>query len=234
MELLELARKFNGVETIYVQKELMNRCAKQPYDFLLVLDFEATCWNQKDTSKGAPEIIEFPCVLYDIKINNILSEFQQYVMPFEHPRLSDFCRNLTGITQQQVNDGVPVGTCLMLFQKWIKEQELKYKQFKSSNLANKCIFTTWSNWDIGVCLKNECRRKRITLPSIFHEWIDLRELYREHYMRKPKGLYGALQEVGLEFEGREHCGLHDARNTAKLAGRMITEGVMMKKTTTIT
>lgn len=234
LKLLELARKHNAVETIHLTTELKNRCNRQPYDFLLVLDFEATCWDQKDNSKSAPEIIEFPCVLYDVKNNKIVSEFQQYVMPFENPRLSLFCINLTGIQQHQVNNGVPLGTCLMLFKQWLREQEVTYKLcFNSSTLNNKCIFTTWSNWDIGLCLKNECRRKRLTIPEVFNEWIDLRELYCEHYLRRPKGLYGALQELGLDFEGRQHCGLHDARNTAKLAGRMVTDGILLRKTTDI-
>lgn len=235
LEILELARKCNAVETIYVDKEFKLRCEKQPYEFLLVLDFEATCWDSKDASKSAPEIIEFPCVLYDIKNKKIVSEFQQYVMPFEKPRLSEFCTALTGIQQQQVNNGVPIGTCLMLFKKWLREQEESHKislnPFDKS--INKSIFCTWSNWDIGVCLKNECRRKRLTMPDIFNDWIDLRELYLEYYSRRPKGLNGALQELGLTFEGREHCGLHDARNTAKLAGRMVMDGLLLRRTTSI-
>lgn len=233
-ELLELARKHNAVETVHVVKEFKNRYERQSYDFLLVLDFEATCWDQKDCSKSAPEIIEFPCILYDIKKNKIISEFQQYVMPFENPRLTPFCTNLTGIQQHQVNNGVPLGTCLMLFKKWLRDQEFAHKiPLNISDPMKKCIMATWSNWDINICLRYECQRKRLTIPNVFNEWIDLRQLYREHYLRKPKGLYGALQELGLEFEGREHCGLHDAKNTAKLAGRMIIDGILLRKTSDI-
>lgn len=232
MEILELAKKFNAVETVCVENERRYRCERQPYNVLFVLDFEATCWNQNDSFKGAPEIIEFPCVLYDVRSKKCLSEFQQYVMPIEKPRLSSFCTSLTGIQQQQVNSGMPIGTCLMIFKKWLKEKEITYNiSFNSQDCVNRSIFCTWSNWDLGICLKNECKRKRISVPDIFKAWIDLRELYQEHYLRRPKGLYGALQELGMDFEGRQHCGLDDARNTAKLAGRMITDGVLLKKTT---
>jgi len=54
--------------------------------------------------------------------------------------------------------------------------------------------------------------------------------FQEHYHRKPKGLNGALKEVGLNFSGNEHCGLHDARNTAVLAGRMISDGILLRIT----
>lgn len=54
--------------------------------------------------------------------------------------------------------------------------------------------------------------------------------FQEFYNRRPQGLKGALNEVGLGFSGREHCGLHDARNTAYLAGRMIQDGALIRIT----
>ena len=29
---------------------------------------------------------------------------------------------------------------------------------------------------------------------------------QKFYQRKPQGLNGALQDLGIQFEGREHCG----------------------------
>ena len=43
--------------------------------------------------------VEFPAVLLDLCTGEIAAEFQQYVQPQENPRLSEFCRELTGITQ---------------------------------------------------------------------------------------------------------------------------------------
>ena len=45
--------------------------------------------------------------------------------------------------------------------------------------------------------------------------------YQKFYGRKPKGLNGALQETGLDFDGRQHSGICDAKNTAKLLGKML-------------
>ncbi|NXS95784.1 ERI2 exoribonuclease, partial [Jacana jacana] len=50
------------------------------------------------------------------------------------------------------------------------------------------------------------------------------------YNRKPKGLSGALQDLGIAFAGREHSGLDDSRNTARLAWRMICDGCVLKVT----
>ncbi|KAG7262931.1 hypothetical protein CRUP_018934 [Coryphaenoides rupestris] len=53
-----------------------------------------------------------------------------------------------------------------------------------------------------------------------------------HVVRKPKGLNGALQDLGIQFSGREHSGLDDSRNTAQLASRMMRDGCVMKLTRT--
>ncbi|XP_058892961.1 ERI1 exoribonuclease 2 isoform X3 [Kogia breviceps] len=86
------------------------------------------------------------------------------------------------------------------------------------------------NWDLGVCLEYECKRKQLLKPVFLNSWIDLRVTYKIFYRRKPKGLRGALQDVGIEFLGREHFGLDDSRNTALLAWKMIRDGCLMKIT----
>ncbi|XP_047569877.1 ERI1 exoribonuclease 2 isoform X2 [Lutra lutra] len=87
-----------------------------------------------------------------------------------------------------------------------------------------------ADWDLGVCLEYECKRKQLIKPMFLNSWIDLRVTYKIFYRRKPKGLSGALQEVGIEFLGREHSGLDDSRNTALLAWKMIRDGCLMKIT----
>ena len=46
--------------------------------------------------------VEFPAVLLDIQTGEILDEFQQYVLPRDNPKLSEFCKNLTGISQASI------------------------------------------------------------------------------------------------------------------------------------
>ncbi|CAG2229660.1 ERI2 [Mytilus edulis] len=89
------------------------------------------------------------------------------------------------------------------------------------------------DWDLGVCLYNELRRKQIGRPCQLNSWIDLRATYRKFYSRKPNGLNGALKDLGIDFEGREHSGLHDSRNTAILAYRMIQDGCILNITKTL-
>lgn len=44
-------------------------------------------------------LVEFPAVLLNTSTGQIESEFQAYVQPQEHPILSEFCMELTGIKQ---------------------------------------------------------------------------------------------------------------------------------------
>ncbi|NWS11035.1 ERI2 exoribonuclease, partial [Pachyramphus minor] len=178
---------------------------------------------------------EFPAVLLNTSTGEIESEFHVYVQPQEHPILSEFCTKLTGITQNQVDEGVPLNICLSQFMKWIqkiqKEKKIIFSTDNQTNFpseAKACTFVTWTDWDLGVCLQYECKRKQLRKPDILNSWIDLKAVYRAFYNRKPKGLNGALQDLGIAFVGREHSGLDDSRNTARLAWRLICDGCVLK------
>lgn len=69
------------------------------FDYVIVIDFESTCWDTKDKQskwQNLAEIIEFPAVLLNLRTGKIEDEFHQYVMPVENPTLSEFCTKLTG------------------------------------------------------------------------------------------------------------------------------------------
>ncbi|NXL60313.1 ERI2 exoribonuclease, partial [Chordeiles acutipennis] len=181
--------------------------------------------------------VEFPAVLLNTSTGETEAEFHTYVQPQEHPILSEFCTELTGITQNQVDEGVPLNICLSQFLKWIQKIQKEKKIIFSSDIPSHstsetkpCTFVTWTDWDLGVCLQYECKRKQLRKPDILNSWIDLKATYKAFYNRKPKGLSGALQDLGIAFAGREHSGLDDSRNTARLAWRLICDGCVLKVT----
>nr|XP_054599596.1 ERI1 exoribonuclease 2 isoform X2 [Nothobranchius furzeri] len=139
----------------------------------------------------------------------------------------------------QVEAGIPLQICLSRFNRWLQNLQLEKgvtfpnkQQTCSASVSTQklCTFLTWSDWDLGVCLQYECKRKQLLKPEVLNNWIDLRSTYRLFYNRKPKGLNGALQDLGIQFSGREHSGLDDSRNTARLAQRMMRDGCVMKIT----
>ncbi|KAK3599310.1 hypothetical protein CHS0354_028675 [Potamilus streckersoni] len=234
----ELARELGllrkrTISSPSVQLERTSKVNVQLFSYLVVIDFESTCWQ--DGKFRTQEIIEFPAVLLNTETGQIEGEFHHYIQPQEDPILSEFCTELTGINQAQVDEGIPLPICLRKFSHWLdKLQNEKGLRFNSSDPhKNKGTFVTWSDWDLGVCLLYECKRKQILKPIQLNSWIDLRATYRKFYGRKPNGLNGALEDLGISFQGREHSGLDDARNTAKLAWRMMCDGCVMKITKTI-
>ena len=71
--------------------------------YLLVLDFEATC-GESGFPREQMEIIEFPTILYDLQMKREVDRFHEYVKPVIRPQLTEFCTQLTGITQVSTSD----------------------------------------------------------------------------------------------------------------------------------
>jgi len=110
---------------------------------------------------------------------------------------------------------VPLGEALLMHDKWLED-----KGIKNTNFA----VVTWSNWDCRTMLESECRFKRIRKPPYFNRWINLKVPFHEVYGDVRCNLKEAVQLAGLTWEGRAHCGLDDARNTARLLALMMHRG----------
>ena len=87
--------------------------------YLAVLDFEATCFEDSDDH----EIIEFPTVIIDIETKKVIDEFRVYIKPIKNSKLSDFCKNLTGITQEQVNSGISLEEAIKMHGKFMSQYQ---------------------------------------------------------------------------------------------------------------
>ncbi|GMY16002.1 ERI1 exoribonuclease 2 [Fagus crenata] len=185
----------------------------QEFQYFVVIDFEATC--DKEKNPQPQEIIEFPSVLVNSMTGQVEDYFQIYVRPTCNQLLSDFCKELTGIQQGQVDKGVLLSEALLLHDKW-----LEGKGIKRTNFA----VVTWSNWDCQVMLESECRLKRIRKPPYFNRWINLRVPFHEVFGAVKCNLKEAVQLAGLVWEGRAHCGLDDAKNTARLLAHLMHRG----------
>uniref|UniRef100_A0ACD5UMG6 Uncharacterized protein n=2 Tax=Avena sativa TaxID=4498 RepID=A0ACD5UMG6_AVESA len=191
----------------------------QAFDYFLVVDFEATC--EKDKRIYPQEIIEFPSVLVDGSTGRIESAFRRYVRPKHHPVLTKFCRDLTGIRQEDVDGGVDLGDALCLHDAWLKAATAGTGAKKGDGLA----VVTWGDWDCRTMLDSECRFKGIAKPAYFNRWINLRVPFEATLGGGGRtNLQEAVRAAGLEWEGRLHCGLDEARNTARLLVELMRRG----------
>ncbi|KAG0282733.1 hypothetical protein BGZ96_000180 [Linnemannia gamsii] len=88
------------------------------YDYYLCFDVEATC-ELGFRFEFPSEVIEFPIVLLDGSTLEIVDEFHSYVRPTHRPILGDFCKELTGISQETVDNAPTFVEVLALFEEWL-------------------------------------------------------------------------------------------------------------------
>lgn len=197
-----------------------------PYDLICILDFEATCW---DVMKGRyHEIIEFPSVLLrlipqeDGSINmKRIDEFQEYCQPMSNKILSDFCIELTGITQDKVDNADNLISVLFRHYAWLQ----KNARDLNINMDRVCILTC-GFWDIDTALRGEIKRQGMTfIPKVYTKFINIKKEFEEFY-KPPKryGMAGMLAYLKIKLEGRHHSGIDDCRNTTSIIERMINDG----------
>eukprot|EP01118_Nematostelium_gracile_P005047 TRINITY_DN16048_c0_g1_i1.p1 TRINITY_DN16048_c0_g1~~TRINITY_DN16048_c0_g1_i1.p1 ORF type:complete len:241 (-),score=43.22 TRINITY_DN16048_c0_g1_i1:29-751(-) len=188
--------------------------APQKFDYFLVLDYEATCDRNKKI-KWTPEIIEWPSCLLNTKTLEIEAEFQSYVQPVVHPYLTGFCITLTGITQATVDRAPKFPDVMTRYTAWLTKLGL----LKDGEMVPEKTFTPviWGNMDLQGFLPQQCKLSKVEVPNYLRKWIDLRQVFQDHYQKDGQrsvnrdGLQGALRELGILWTGRLHNGLDDTR-----------------------
>ncbi|XP_059469252.1 ERI1 exoribonuclease 3-like [Neocloeon triangulifer] len=196
-----------------------NTSPRQNFDYFLVLDFEATCEENKKID--VQEIIEFPC----IKVNAISLEpeaiFHQYVMPTVNPELSHFCTKLTGITQEMLEGQSNFKQTMQQFDQWLHEQGCA---------NNRSTFVTCGDWDLKIQLPKQCQTEGIELPQYFTSWINIKHSFAEATSQFPRGIVDMMSRLNLKPLGRLHSGIDDCRNLTKVLQKLAYEGYVFHKT----
>lgn len=195
---------------------------KPRYDFYCVVDFECTC----DAVNVHPhEIIEFPGIFVNAHTLEVQFEFHSFVRPTERPTLSSFCKDLTGVEQDAVDAAKPLDHVLRDFEHFCIARRLAPTRKVPRGVRSFCIVTD-GPWDVRKFLAPECQRKRIVgARTTWHRVVDVRRLFRGHFNIQYGGIVDMLERVGLIFQGREHCGLDDSRNIARLLTVLLAAGV---------
>ncbi|KAI9324198.1 MCM2/3/5 family-domain-containing protein [Zopfochytrium polystomum] len=192
---------------------------RQPYRYLAVLDFEASCDNARTFS--SQEIIELPCVVIDAHLPEapIVCEFHRYVQPVLHPALPAFCTEQTGIEQHTVDAADPFPVVHAAFAQFIADRGL--------TTAN-TLMVTCGDWDLKTMLPLQLTTSGIApdrSPQLLKSWCNIKTAFQALYYRpRQVGMAGMLQVAGLPLVGRHHSGIDDSRNIAAIARRMLQLG----------
>ncbi|MCH5586004.1 exonuclease domain-containing protein [Shimazuella sp. AN120528] len=175
---------------------------------LFIIDLEATCHQKNPPRNFFSEIIEIGGVIFDTQTHSIVKEYQQFVQPVLFPILSEFCTELTSISQEQVDQGISFVDAIPN----LKKLSSKYQT----------IFCSWGHYDRKQ-LKQQCQRFHVDYPfSTKH--INLKEAHSDFYQVRKMGMKGAMYHLKLELEGTHHRGMDDARNISKIVKQMLTDG----------
>lgn len=174
---------------------------------LVVVDVEATCWK-KGVFSRKKETIEIGAVLMQLdrphSVHAEWPEFQSFVKPLKLPRLSTFCRELTGISQEDVDAAPSFPEALQSFLEWAQPLE-------------QIVLASWSHfdvWQLDLDLENH------NLPKLAFPFLDVKKLTAQiiggkNFEETSRGL--APDCVAMP----RHSAIADARRTARILHRLL-------------
>ena len=168
--------------------------------------------EKRDAFGSRQELIQIGAVLLSEEY-----EITDSFMTFANPRfgeLDDFIKKLTGIKESDLVGAPSTEEALDSFLAWIPEDS---------------IMVSWSDSDTYQ-LYNEIDGKGIDSPrleDLLEEAIDCQYEFAERiHSTRSYGLAEALSITGIDCDERVHDALSDARNTALLFKKMMTEPVL--------
>lgn len=178
---------------------------------IIVVDVEATCWPDeqpelRNRQREISEIIEIGAVRLRGPELRVDGEYQAFIQPKQHPVLSDFCVELTSITQADVDAAPVFSEAWAAFRAWFEPD------------LDGLVMASWSVYD-HVLFARQLQEQGLGDPP--WENVDLKAefaqlVFLRDGQRLRPSLSKALTRAGVPQSGRAHRAIVDARNTAAL------------------
>jgi len=177
----------------------------------VIFDLEATCYERGVKNNNKPldfdnEIIEIGAVMLDSD-GNEMGKFQSFAKPKLYPNLSDFCKQLTTIKQEDVDNADDLADVLINFINW----------------CDGATLVSWGFYDKTQLVKDLIRNDLEYLLDDIEEHKSLKHLHAKwnNLRRQGIGLSKALVRENFKFEGTPHRGIDDAINIANIFRKYI-------------
>ena len=154
------------------------------------------------------ETIEIGAVMLDDDLKEI-SSFRSYVKPEYNTEITSKITRLTGITYEMVADAPLFQEALRSFTDWCR------------SFGDDVMIYAWSGSDFGQ-VKKEIQLKKYCVSEMETDllqkpWSDFQHEFDTYLgFERHLSLKMALEMAGVDFSGKEHDALDDARNTAEL------------------
>jgi inhibitor of KinA sporulation pathway (predicted exonuclease) len=174
-------------------------------DQLIVIDLEATCWEDTPPDGQESEIIEIGVCVLDTQTGERVTQQSILVKP-ERSEVSPFCAELTTLTQAQVDAGVPFARACQILR----------RRYQAGDHA----WASYGDYDRRQ-FEKQCRERGIAYP-FGPTHINVKHLVALfHRLPTEVGLPQALALMDLALEGTHHRGVDDAWNTALVLSKLI-------------
>jgi inhibitor of KinA sporulation pathway (predicted exonuclease) len=175
---------------------------------LNVVDVEATCWEGRVPAGSVSEIIEIGLTVIDLDRVERVAKHRILVRPTSS-RVGEFCTELTGLTQAEVDTGLPFAEACRLL---VTEHRARARPWAS-----------WGDYDRRQFAR-QCAATGVEYP-FGAEHANAKALFAETYgLKRRPGMAEALRIAGLPLEGRHHRGEDDAWNIAALLLDLVGRG----------
>lgn len=166
--------------------------------YYLVVDLEGTCCGDGNMPREETETIEIGAVIVNCMWDTI-SEFASLIKPVRHPILTDFCKELTYIKQEDVDNAKGFVEVHGIFDDWKNRYEMT-------------SFCSWGSYDRDQ-LKRDCSYHKIDFG--FEKHVDLSRMFTKKTGRR-RGHRQAMMLLKMKAAGQRHRGLSDAKNIATM------------------
>lgn len=170
---------------------------------ILVVDLEATCSDDGSIPPDEMEIIEIGAC-WATEGGVVLERFQHLVRPLTRPTLTPFCKQLIGITQEEVDQAPLFPVAARALQAFVNEVA-----------ASDTVWMSWGAYDHKQ-LTRDAQRHGIAMPLVMPHQNAKRLFAKAQRIGKEVGMVRACALTGLRLEGQHHRGLDDAVNIARL------------------
>ncbi len=175
---------------------------------MLIIDLEATCWKGNQPPGEVSDIIEIGLCVFDLADSTLSDNYGIIVRP-TRSRVSEFCTELTGMTQSIAESGAEFSLACEMLQ----------ARFNSSQIP----WASWGEYDRRM-FKSQCEELEVPYP-LGEVHTNLKKEFARHYgIKKLVGMSRALRQLGMNLEGKHHSGKDDARNIARILERMMENG----------
>jgi inhibitor of KinA sporulation pathway (predicted exonuclease) len=175
-------------------------------------DFEMLCSN-----RGMPfsemEAIRLGAVKYDLESEQI-SYFDRFIQPKNRKPLSKFCKQLTGIKDEDLVNASDFKEVFGDFLTWIGG-------------VKRSRFFSWSPSDLSR-LKIDTEKHAVpatTIKKIEKRYVDFQAIFTKRVSKTNHSVENALQLYDLSFVGEKHHPMYDALNTLRIYLRFLHEPV---------